>query len=383
LVRIEPFQIDVPQTTLVDLKARLVNTRWPDFVPGSPWEQGTDLGYLREIHRYWIEEYDWRRHEAELNRLPQFMTKVDGVDIHFVHSRGKGPHPTPIVLTHGWPDSFYRFYKVIPMLTDPEKYGGDPRDSFDVVVPSLPGFGFSSRVPMPGNRIADLWEKLMTEHLGYARFGAAGGDLATWVTRSLAARYPHRVIGIHLTDVDYPSPDQAASMGEPVRQLAAAMQRWLYTDGGYWLIQSTKPQTLAYGLTDSPMGLAAWILDKFRSWSDCNGELESRFTKDELLTNIMIYWVTHTFGSSARMYYENNQALRGSTVHFDQRGGVPAGVAAFPKDLAPLPREWAEHMVDLKRFTVMPRGGHFAALEEPDLFTNDLRAFFREVTTGK
>jgi len=344
-----------------------------------PWEQGTDLGYLQDINRYWTQEYDWRRHEAELNCLPQFITKVDGVDIHFVHARGKGPHPTPIVLTHGWPDSFYRFYKVIPMLTDPERYGGDPWDSFDVVVPSMPGFGFSSRVPLPGNRVADLWAKLMTEHLGYERFGAAGGDLATWVTRSLAARYPHQVIGIHLTDVDYPSAEQAASLAEPVRELATAMQRWLFTDGGYWLLQSTKPQTLAYSLTDSPMGLAAWILEKFRSWSDCDGELERRFTKDELLTNIMIYWVTRTIGSSVRMYYENGRALSGSEIKFDRKAGVPAAVASFPKDLAPLPREWAEHMVDLKRFTVMPRGGHFAALEEPKLYVEDLRAFFREV----
>ncbi|PWU80556.1 MAG: multidrug MFS transporter [Candidatus Nitrosopolaris wilkensis] len=375
---IQPFKVHIPNTTLNDLQERLVQTRWPDEIPDSGWNHGTNLGYLKELVEYWKDKFDWREQEAKLNRFEQSKAQVDGVNIHFIHMRGKSSHPIPIILTHGWPDSFYRFYKVIPMLTDPEKFGGKAEDSFDVIVPSIPGFGFSDRKAMTDGAVAGLWAKLMTQVLGYDNFTAAGGDLGTGVTKSLALKHADVVAAIHLTDVGYPTgQEDYSSMSEAERQFAGFTQRWLFTEGAYIMIQATKPQTLGYGLNDSPIGLASWIVEKFYAWSDCKGNIEKSFTKDELLTNVMIYWITETINSSIRMYSENaRSAYAQAPTTKLVRSQVPAAVASFPADV-PFPREWAERNVDLKRWTKMPRGGHFAAMEEPELFVADLREFFR------
>lgn len=374
--QIQPFQINVPQTVLQDLKERLISTRWPDEVSGAGWDYGTNLDYIKELAEYWLNKYDWRSQEAKLNQFHQFRAKVDGIVIHFIHERGIGPNPTPVILTHGWPDSFYRFHKVIPMLTDPTSYGGDPNASFDVVVPSIPGYGFSDRRAMVEDAIADLWAKLMTEVLGYETFVAAGGDLGTLVTKSLALNHPDVVTAIHLTDVGYPDAGTDFSKLSPAEQeFASFIQQWWMKEGAFNMVQSTKPQSLAYALNDSPVGLAAWILSFFRGSTTI--DLEERFSKDEILTNIMIYWVTETIGSSIRSYYEMAHAA--SSPNRGQRSEVPAAVAHMPLD-APLPREWAERNVNLKRYTDMPRGGHFSAWEVPELYARDLQEFFLSIS---
>jgi pimeloyl-ACP methyl ester carboxylesterase len=374
---IRPFEIEVPQETLDDLRDRLDRTRWTDEVNGAGWDYGTNLGYLRELCQYWRDDFDWREQEAKLNEFSHFKADVDGLGIHFVHERGRGPDPTPLLLTHGWPDSFYRFHKLIPMLTDPERFGGDPADSFDVIVPSVPGYGFSDRPRergVGGTQTAGLFAKLMKDVLGYERFAAHGGDIGSSVTEAMAGISPESLVGIHLTDVPYwhimfeVSPDE---LSEVEREYLERGQEWGMREGAYAYLQSTKPQTPAYALNDSPAGLAAWIVEKFRSWSDCDGDIESRYTKDELLTNISIYWVTETIGSSFRMYYE------AQTRPIAASRDVPAGVAIFPKDIVPAPREFGERVFHIERWTEMPRGGHFAALEEPELLAGDIREFFR------
>lgn len=371
----QPFQINIPQSILDDLQQRLQRTRWPDEVAGVGWDHGTNLAFLQQLVGYWQNRFDWRAQEAKLNQFSHFRTEVDGVGIHLIHERGKGPNPIPIILTHGWPDSFYRFHKLIPLLTDPASFGGDPNLSFDVVVPSVPGFGFSDRKAMTEGAVAHLWAKLMTDTLGYQKFVAAGGDVGSGVTMMLAATYPAQVAAIHLTDVGYPTgQEDFATMSEAEQQFASFIQHWWFTEGAYNMIQATKPQTLGFGLNDSPVGLAAWLVEKFYTWS---GNKEDAFTQDELLTNIMIYWVTETITSSARMYLENARAAYGEEAQSRQRIEAPAAIAHFPAE-APLPREWAERRVNVQRFTEMPRGGHFAALEEPELFAQDLREFFGE-----
>ena len=372
---IQSFKIDIPQATLDDLRARLARTRWPDEVEGAGWDYGTNLQYMKELADYWQHTYDWRKQEARLNQFAQFKAEVDGVGIHFIHERGKGPNPLPIILTHGWPDSFYRMHKIIPLLTDPASYGGDPADSFDVIVP---GFGFSDRPRergMTSGRVAELWARLMTDVLGYRRFAAAGGDTGSPVTQFLAFAHPESLVGIHLTDVGYHNLNAYQSdLSEAEKQYLSDVQQWVMQEGAYMMIQSTRPQTLAYGLNDSPVGLAAWIVEKFRAWSDCDGDVERRFSKDELLTNIMIYWVSETIPSSMRLYYE---AMHTPPLKPGQRIEVPAGLAFF-KELTP-PREWAERSLRIERWTEMPRGGHFAALEEPELLAQDIRAFFHDL----
>lgn len=371
---IETFKINVPEAVLQDLKERLAQTRWPDEVEGAGWDYGTNLDYMKGLVDYWQNKYDWRAQEAELNRFNQFRAEVDGMGIHFIYERGKGPDPIPVILTHGWPDSFYRFHKVIPMLTDPAGYGGDPNISFDVIVPSIPGYGFSDRKAMTEDAVADLWAKLMTEVLGYERFAAAGGDYGTLITRSLALNYPDLLIAIHLTDVGYPDNNTDFSTLSPAEQeFAVFIQKWWMEEGAFNMIQSTKPQSLAYGLNDSPAGLAAWILSFMNARASV--DLEERFTRDELLTSIMIYWVTETINSSIRVYYE--MAHTSPSPDRRKRSSVPAAVAHMPLD-APLPREWAERNVNLKRFTEMPRGGHFSAWEVPELYAKELQEFFSE-----
>jgi microsomal epoxide hydrolase len=381
----ERFSIQIPEDVLIDLKYRLDHIRWPDQLENVAWERGTEKGYLQSLVSYWSEQYDWRAQEAELNRLPQFRCTVDGVDVHFIHERGRGPNPLPIILTHGWPDSFIRYKKMIPLLADPARYGGDPNDAFDVIVPSIPGFGFSGKPTVGGvnnSTVSELWAKLMTEELGYETFAAAGGDMGSGVTRYLAAIHPELLVGIHVTDIgiirQLMTAHDEASLSKEELQYKADVQKWIVEEGGYISLQATKPQTLAYGLSDSPVGLAAWIVEKFRSWSDQDCEFDKKFDNDELLTNIMIYWITNTIGPSAHRYFENTHSL-------PQLGriDVPTGVALFPSDVLLPPREWAEKNLNIMRWTHMPRGGHFAAMEEPELLAEDIRAFFRQFRTIK
>ncbi len=380
---IERFQIQVSDEILNDLQYRINHIRWPDQLENADWERGTELNYLKSLVSYWRDHYDWRAQEAKLNRFSQFRCKIDGIDVHFVHERGKGPDPLPLILTHGWPDSSLRYHKIIPLLTDPASHGGNPEDSFDVIVPSLPGFGFSSRPKHLGVnnfRVAEMWAKLMTEKLGYSKFAAAGGDIGSGVTRYLAANHPERLYGIHLTDIgiirDLIASSDQGTLSEEERQYKNKASAWMAQEGGYMSIQSTRPQTLAYGLSDSPVGLAGWMTEKFRSWSDCNGDLAQKFSEDELLTHIMVYWVTNTIGSTAHMYYDNAHSL--PPIGYIE---VPTGLALFPADILLPPKEWAMRNLNVTRWTSMPRGGHFTALEEPELFADDIRAFFRSFRT--
>ncbi len=376
----QPFSIAVPDQVLADLRHRIDSTRWPDEVIDAGWAYGTNRAYLRTLVNYWRDDFDWRAQEARLNRFAHFRADIDGIGIHFIHEHGKGPCPLPLILTHGWPDSFFRMHKIIPMLTDPATCGGDPADSFDVIVPSLPGFGFSDRPHERGmNNVhtATLWARLMTEVLGYRRFAAAGGDIGSGVTRLLAVAHPELLVGIHLIDNGLPLSSEVPDLSDAEKQYLHAVQQWRMQEGAYALQHSTKPQTLAYGLNDSPVGLAAWIVEKFRTWSDCDGDVERRFSRDDLLTNVTIYWVTETINSSIRMYYEN--VRMSPPLKAGQHIEVPAGVALFPKDIGLPPREWAERSLRIQRWTQMPRGGHFAALEEPELLVEDLRAFYRSL----
>lgn len=380
----QPFKMNVPDAVLADLQERLASTRWPDEIPGSAWDYGSNLDYMKELVDYWRTGFDWRAQERAINAFPQYRATVDGFGIHFIHERGKGPNPIPLIITHGWPSSIAEMLKIIPLLTDPASHGADPADSFDVVVPSAPGFGFSDRPTRRGMhywRIADLWGELMTEVLGYQRFAAQAGDWGATVTSRLGVAYPGRVIGIHLSS---PAAGAQPYLGAGSRELTDAehkfaeeLERWVQSEGGYMHMHMTKPQTLAYGLNDSPAGLAAWIVEKFRTWSDCGGDVESRFTKDELLTNVTIYWVTQTINSSMRLYYEGMRTHwilgRGQWIH------VPCFAALFPKEIINPPREWAERTLNVQRWTEMPRGGHFAAWEEPELLAEDLRASFRRL----
>lgn len=380
---VQPFTIAVPQATLEDLHKRLARTIFPDEVEGSGWTYGISLAYMKEVADYWLHRYDWRAHEAALNRFAQFKTDVDGVGIHFIHERGKGPNPTPLLLLHGFPDSFYRYHKVIDRLTDPAKYGSDPHSSFDVIVPSIPGTGFSDRVTKSDDTNADLFARLMTEALGYERFVSAGGDHGAIITQALARKHPELLIGMHLTDVGYPDQNTDFSQLTPAEmEMAQWVQRWFMQEGiGVNMIMATKPQTLAYGLTDSPVGLAAWLIGYGSSGLYGKAEklaglpqeeLETRFRRDELLTNVMIYWVTQTIYSAARAYYENMHVASGGGIGKSE--AVPAAVAHCPYD-PPLPREWAARQVNLVHFTEFPRGGHFMAWEEPELYAKDIQDF--------
>jgi epoxide hydrolase len=369
---VTPFEINISQSVLDDLQDRLERTRWTDEVKGSDWSMGPRQKYMKELVNHWLHKYDWRKHEAALNELSQFTANVDDTQIHFIHERGKGPNPTPILLLHGWPDSFYRYHKVVRRLTDPAGYGGDPNNSFDVIVPSIPGTGFSERKPMSADALADLFAKLMTETLGYEKFISAGGDGGTLVTMSLALNHPELLIGIHLTDVGYPDQNtDFASLSPAEMEFASFIQEWWMKEGAFNMIQATKPLSLGYAMNDSPAGMAAWIMGFITAMST-GEEIEKRFSRDELLTNIMIYWVTETIGSSFRWYYEMAHAAPSPKA--GQRSEVPAAVAHSPQD-APLPREWAERKVNLKHFTELSRGGHFAAWEAPELYANDLQAF--------
>ena len=381
--RPEPFAPRADPAVLEDLRARLRATRWPDAPEDAGWSLGTDLDYLRELAAYWADEFDWTAQEAALARLPRYRVRLGGVWIHFVHARAAGPAGPvlPLVLTHGWPDSFWRYTKVIGLLTDPAAHGADPADAFDVIVPDIPGFGYSDRPPGPvldAVAVAGLWAQLMTI-LGYPRFGAAGGDIGGQVSRYLALDYPDRVAAVHRTDagaaVYTGDPADLAPEERAYRQRGAA---WNATEGAYIAMQATKPQTAAFGLTDSPAGLAAWIVEKLRTWSDNDGDIEQSFTKDEILTNLTIYWLTATIGSSIRMYHANAQI---PAAQHTRKVQVPSGFSLFAGDIHHPPRAWLERTANLVRLTEPPRGGHFAAFEEPELYAEELRAFFRPYRT--
>jgi pimeloyl-ACP methyl ester carboxylesterase len=382
----ERFEIKISQEILDDLHTRLERTRWPDQIDKSDWSYGTDLSFLKQLVAYWQSDFDWTEQEKILNRLPQFQTEIDGIKIHFVYVRGKGPDPLPLIITHGWPSSFFETYKIVDMLTDPVQHGGSPDDAFDLIVPSLPGFGFSDRPRIGGFlRVDNLWRQLMTKVLGYARFVAHGTDIGARVTSALGRFHEDVVSAIHIASVDLDWPDPLPDdLTASELDYTARVNMWEKRDGAYAEIQSTRPQTLAYGLNDSPAGLAAWIVEKYREWSDCQGELQTRFTKDELLTNIMIYWVTQTINSSMRRYYEARHNAYPNPLRVGERINTPTGIAMFPgeKDLI-VPRSFAERCYNIRRWTDMPSGGHFPALEEPELLVEDLQAFFREFRNGK
>jgi microsomal epoxide hydrolase len=376
---IVPFTIRVADEVLADLKQRLSRTRLPDEIPGASWDYGTNLQYLRELIAYWREGFDWRAQERRLNQLEQFKTNIDTLDIHFVHRRSGQPGALPIVVIHGWPGSFFEFTKIIGPLTNPAGHGGRAEDAFHFVALSLPGYGFSDKPQERGyspERMARIVATLMAR-LGYSRYGVQGGDWGSVIGRQVAIQDAARVVGLHsnFCNAGPPTGSQDPNAGVPVAELerTRGRQAFMENERGYFQIQATKPQTLGYGLNDSPAGLAAWIVEKFRTWCDCDGDVERRFSKDELLTNITIYWVTQTITSSTRIYYEN---LRSPS----SQGGrvtVPTGCAVFPKELLIPPRRWVEARDNLTRWTEMPRGGHFAALEQPDLLVEDVRAFFR------
>ncbi len=377
--RPEPFSVQVTEAELSDLRSRLARARWPGEIPDSGWDYGANLAYLRELVDYWQTRFDWRAQEARLNRWPQFRVTIDGQRIHYIHARGQGPKPFPLVMTHGWPGSVAEFMEIIGPLCDPAADGGDPADAFDVIAPSLPGYGFSDPTTVRDvniARIADWFSVLMSDVLGYQRYGAQGGDWGSMVTSRLGFAESSRVAGIHLNMVGvapHPANRQGLSRAEE-DYLKSAIQ-WRNEEAGYQAIQGTRPQTLGYGLNDSPLGLCAWITEKFRAWSDCAGTIENAFTKDQLLTNVMIYWITQTINSSIRLYYEERH--RPWRLGKEEKITVPTAIAIFPGEIGTPPREWAERAYNVQRWTRMPAGGHFAALEKPGLLVDDIRAFFR------
>ena len=374
------FTIDITDAALQDLRERLGRTRFPGEIANADWGYGTDLAYLRDLVAYWKDGYDWRAHQSRLNQLNQSQARVDDLWVHFVHEKGKGPAPIPLCITHGWPGSFVEFEQILGPLTDPAAHGGDPADAFDVVLPSMPGYGFSEAATTPGmdcEKIADMWVKLM-QGLGYDRFGAQGGDWGAMVTSMLGSKHAESLLGIHLNMViAFPgdpakaleglSPEDMASLGD--------LDHFQKQETGYQQIQGTKPQTLAYGLNDSPAGLAGWIIEKFRTWSDCDGNLESVYTKDQLLTNIMLYWLPESIGSSVHLYCESMRA--GKFPPSDFRVEVPTGAAIFPREIIRPPQSWIEDTYNLQHYRRFEKGGHFAAMEQPEALVESIRDHFR------
>ncbi len=372
---IRPFRIAVNDEVLADLRSRLRNTRWPEAELVNDWSQGAPLAWIKDICQYWSERYDWRAREAQLNRFEQFKTKIDDLDIHFIHVRSPHANAMPLIITHGWPGSIVEFHKVIEPLTNPTAFGGAAGDAFHVVCPSLPGFGFSDKPRTTGwgvDRIAKAWSELMAR-LGYARYAAQGGDWGSAVTSSLGAQDSLHCLGIHITLAMGPSPKLTA---EPTAEEARAFKGAKYYadwDSGYSKQQATRPQTLGYGLTDSPAGQAAWILEKFWAWTDCNDHPENILGRDELLDNVMLYWVSATAASSARIYWESFGKRR--TV---QPVTIPTGVAVFPKEIVTPVRSWMQtNFKNIVYWREMEKGGHFAAFEQPQLFVEVIREYFR------
>jgi len=386
---LRPFRFDVHQGELDDLYQRLDRTRWPDELPGVGWAYGVPRNYLQELVRYWRHEYDWRAAEARLNKWPQFTTRIDGASIHFAHIRSPEPDATPLIITHGWPGSIAEFTRIVSPLADPRSHGGDPADAFDLVLPHIPGFGLSGPTHQTGweyRRVAAAFAELM-RRLGYPRYGAQGGDWGAAISRELGRTHPEQVIGVHLNLLPgahaaaAPTAQELTALDPAERERTLASwqrtQQWIRDRQGYAGIQSTRPQTLAYALTDSPVGQLAWIAEKFKEWTDSHDRPEDAVDRDHLLTNVMLYWLTGTAGSSARIYYERAHAhYRGAPP---EPSATPTAVAVFPHDnFIPL-RHIAEQTNTIVRWTEYNRGGHFPAMEQPDLLVIDIREFFRQL----
>ena len=382
-----PFTLEIPRAALKDLRERLARTRFPDEAPGVPWAYGADVAYIRDLVDYWRDGFDWAAQQAALNSVPQFRADLDGVDLHVLHVPGVGPAPMPLLLLHGWPGSVFEFLDIIPRLTDPARFGGDAADAVTVVAPSLPGYGLSFR---PGQRrfdvsaMADCLGKLMVDVLGYRRFGVQGGDWGAGVASRLGAVQPDSLLGIHLNYLMAASRAVTASPDntDEERRYLETLAHWTREEAGYTDIQGTKPQTLAFALTDSPAGLAAWMVEKFRTWSDCDGDVERAIDRDRMLGNITFYWLTGAIGSSFWPYYARRHGAAllppGATID------VPTGYAEFPREILKPPRSVAERVfTDIRRWTVMPRGGHFAALEQPAALAGEVHAFFRELRDAR
>jgi len=383
----ERFEIEIEQARLDDLQRRLRNAHWsPDFGNGD-WQYGVERGWLERMVRYWLEEFDWRAQEAAINDFEHYRTEIDGIRIHYLHARGRGPDPRPLILTHGWPWTFWDWKDVIPRLADPAAFGARAEDAFDVIVPSLPGFGFSAPLRTTGidaGRIAQLWLALMRDVLGHARFGAAGGDWGAAVTGELALFCPEALTGIFLTLPWLPGIDgrflPADAFAPDEQWMVARGEEAAPLQASHFTVQSHDPQTLAYALADSPLGLAAWLWERRRAWSDCNGDVESVFSRDFLCTTASLYWLTDTIGSSMRIYKEFANSSAALARRGVQHVGVPTGIAIAPKDLIFLPRRLAEKHCDLRRWTVLPRGGHFGPAEQPEPVADEIRTFFTQAS---
>jgi epoxide hydrolase len=379
-----PYRIEVPESELRDLRERLRRTRWPERETVDDWSQGVPLVYLRDLCGYWADGYDWRSTEARLNALPQFHTEIDGLGIHFLHVRSPHDDALPLVITHGWPGSVVEFLKVIGPLTDPTAHAADAADAFHVVCPSLPGYGFSDKPARPGwgvERIAAAWSALM-HRLGYESYGAQGSDWGTSISASIGQQDAEHVAGIHLTPpLAPPDPATLDDLTERERAALASLEHAARWDSGYSQEHATRPQTIGYALVDSPVALCAWIIEKFWAWTDCDGHPENVLTRDELLDNLMLYWLPGTGASSARLYWESieqvNEWISGAVT---DTVTVPTGCSIFPKELQRPSRRWAEkRFLDIRYWNEPDRGGHFAAFEQPELFVEEVRAFFRHV----
>ena len=374
-----PFTLNVPETALADLKARLALTRFPDSAPGEPWAFGTSVEYAKDLVAYWKNDFDWRAQEAALNAFPQFVSKTPDVDLHYLHVPGVGPNPYPLLLLHGWPGSVYEFLDIIPRLTDPARFGGDPKDAFTVVAPSLPGYGLSFK---PGQKrfslqeIAATTHELMVETLGYKKFAVQGGDWGAGTASMIGNTFPDSVCGIHINLLFVPRDRPDGAQTPESKQYGEDLAHWLKEETGYQQIQGTKPQTLSFGLTDSPAGLAAWIVEKFRSWSDCDGVPENAISRDRMLGNISLYWFTGAIGSSFWPYYARMHDVW--PISPANPVTVPTGYAAFPKEIVRPPRAIAAKTYsNIQRWTEMKKGGHFAAMEQPVALAGEIQDFFR------
>jgi pimeloyl-ACP methyl ester carboxylesterase len=381
-MQIEPFKISIPREILDNLHQRLERTRWPDEVHQSGWRYGANLEYMKELADYWLTKFDWRAQEQRINSFASYQAVVGDLRVHFVHERGKGPNPIPLLITHGWPSSFVEMLELVPMLTDPASHGGKASDSFDVIVPSVPGYGFSERPLRAGMtrwRVAEIFAKLM-DGLGYQKFGLHANDIGAVISSWLALDHPEKVIGLHTMMPTFPSPsfdETQPPMNDTEKAFKAVVDSWDQEEGGYDAIQRTRPQTLAYGLNDSPVALMAWIVEKWRAWTDPNGNVEDYFSKDELLTNVTIYWITETANSSIRSYYERAHDTRSLSPNDKIR--VPTGIALTTEVVERAPREWVERRyADIRRWTEFPSGGHFLAAENPRMLAAEIREFFQQ-----